>query len=398
MTVRMPKRRPRILCIDDDENLLFGLKRVLHQEFTVTTANGGVPGVKALREAGPFAVVMSDMRMPGIDGNEVLSRAREIAPYTVRVLLTGQANLDDAISAVNRGHIFRFMTKPCSPAVLIDGLRAAVDQHDLLVGERVLLERTLNGSIRALTEVLALAQPAAFGRAARARRHVVDLVAHLQVADGWLVEMAATLSQIGCITLPPETATRVYDGTSLSPQEEAMVGRVPEAAVDILGNIPRLEPVTEILRYQQKRFDGGGRPADEVRGRSIPWGARALKVALDFDALVSQGLSASAALELMRDRGSWYDPTILQAFAEIRSGRPDRRHFTEVHLADVLPGMVFSEDVRAPTGALLIARGQEVTPSLAIRLRNLGAAGMPSRAVRMVLPTIADEDSSPLVE
>jgi len=380
------RRRPSILCVDDDERLLAGLGRVLHARFNVTIANSGHQAIEALKDPGHFSVIVSDMRMPGIDGTQVLRHAAEIAPYTVRVLLTGQADLDDAIAAVNEGHIFRFLTKPCSPKTLMDGLTAAVEQHRLLIGERVLLERTLHGSIKTLTDILALAYPAAFGRATRARTAVVELTKHFDVKNRWIVEVAAMLSQIGCVTLPADTAAKVYDGQDLSFAEQALVGRLPAIAAELLANIPRLEPVIEILRYQQKQYDGGGTPSDDTRGEAIPWGARALKVALDYDVLVSQDVGLLAALQIMGDRAGWYDPVILDAFADVWASVWSGVQIVEVPLADVQPGMIFAEDVMTRTGALLVSHGQDVTPSLASRLRNLSADLLPLTPVKVMLP------------
>ena len=104
-----------ILCVDDDANLLEGLKRQLRKQFTLETALSGEAGLVVVKEDGPFAVVVSDMRMPGMNGARFLAQVRAMAPDTVRILLTGQTDIQDAIVAVNEGHIFRFLTKPCPP-------------------------------------------------------------------------------------------------------------------------------------------------------------------------------------------------------------------------------------------------------------------------------------------
>jgi response regulator RpfG family c-di-GMP phosphodiesterase len=386
MSEGSPRRRPPVLCIDDDEHLLSGLQRVLHSHFSVTTAPSGEQGLEILKARGPFAVVVSDMRMPTMGGVEVLRRARDVSPLTVRVLLTGQADLQDTMGAVNEGHIFRFMTKPCSPRVLIDGLTDAVNQYRLLISERVLLERTLHGSIRALTDILSLTHPAAFGRATRARRDVLELATKLDVPDRWLIEIASMLSQIGCVTLPSETATKLYQGEDLTPEEREMVDHLPEAGQDLLGTIPRLEPVIEILRYQQKHFDGRGVPRDTVSGEEIPWGARALKIVLDYDTLLTQDLEPSLALQVMRTRTGWYDSELLDVFVEIRGGANTTTTLVEIDISEAQPGMVFYEDLHTASGALLIARGQEVTTGLASRLHNLGRGSLASTTVKLLVP------------
>jgi hypothetical protein len=210
-------------------------------------------------------------------------------------------------------------------------------------------------------------------------------VAGTEIEDRWAFEISAMLSEIGYLTLPTDTATRVSEGRQLSEVEEEMVRRLPSLTIDLLANIPRLEPVIASLRYQHKQYDGTGDPADSVSGIAIPWGARALKIAHDFDALRSRGDSDVGAIHIMRGRSGWYDPVLLDVLASRRGGSAEQVGATELRLADVRPGMVFSDDVLTPAGVLLIAHGQEVTVSLAARLRNLGADGLGDQMVRVII-------------
>jgi two-component system cell cycle sensor histidine kinase/response regulator CckA len=133
----------RVLCVDDEPLILEGLTTNLRRHFEVTTATSGADGLRALAENGPFSVVISDFRMPKMDGAVFLARAREMAPDTVRILLTGEASLEGAIAAVNLGHVFRFLTKPCSPSDLHRALTDAVEYARLVTADRHKLERKL---------------------------------------------------------------------------------------------------------------------------------------------------------------------------------------------------------------------------------------------------------------
>ena len=117
----------RILCVDDEINVLEGLENILRRKFRFEKAQSGQTALEILKSQEPFAVVLSDMRMPGMDGAAFLGHVREEHPDTVRMLLTGHADMNAAISAVNQGQIFRFLTKPCPPDVLIKAFDAAVD-------------------------------------------------------------------------------------------------------------------------------------------------------------------------------------------------------------------------------------------------------------------------------
>ncbi len=126
---RDSKSTDQVLFVDDDQNLLESFKRNLHDEFTVETASGGREGLAAIHLFGPFAVVISDMRMPGLDGAEFLARVRELSPHTVRILFTGHKDLSRAIAAVNEGQIFRYLTKPCNKDEMVSAIRVALSQY-----------------------------------------------------------------------------------------------------------------------------------------------------------------------------------------------------------------------------------------------------------------------------
>jgi CheY-like chemotaxis protein len=128
----------KILFVDDEPPVLEGYQRLLHREFTVNTAQGGHQGLAAIRANGPYAVIVSDMRMPEMDGIEFLSHARQAAPDSVRMLLTGHADLDDAIDAVNKGNIFRFLTKPCNKPILVDAIQRGLEQYRTAKSQREL--------------------------------------------------------------------------------------------------------------------------------------------------------------------------------------------------------------------------------------------------------------------
>lgn len=182
----------KILMVDDDFNILSGYLRSLHGEFQLETAPGGNEGVQCILQKGPYAVVVSDMRMPGMDGIQFLARVKTMSPDTVRVMLTGVGEIEAAVQAVNEGNIFRFLSKPCDKELMAKTLTAALVQHRMIIAEKELLERTLHGSIQVLTEVLSLINPAAFGRAMRARRYIHHLAEALKLENAWQYEIAAS--------------------------------------------------------------------------------------------------------------------------------------------------------------------------------------------------------------
>ena len=377
--------KEKILFVDDEPNVLEAYQRSLRKEFEIETATGGADGLIALASQGPYAVIITDMRMPGMDGVEFLARAKEKSPDSIRIMLTGNADQQTAIDAINEGAIFRFLTKPCPPTVLAHAIRAGLRQYQLVTAEKELLNKTLSGSIHILTDLLSLVNPTAFGRASRVRRLVKQITTILKVENAWQVEIAAMLSQVGCITIPEETLWRVYSGHSLNSEEVKMVQAHPQIGHDLIQHIPRLEGVAEIIAYQEKLFNGGGVPYDNRRGYEIPLGARILKLALDYDKLAESRLDSYQALEEIRERHNWYDPEIIPAL-ELALKNEVRYELKLVRIDELTPDMLLAEDIKSVKGMLLLTKGQEVTRSLCMRLKNFRDGGAIVEPLQVLVP------------
>jgi response regulator RpfG family c-di-GMP phosphodiesterase len=365
----------KILFVDDEPNVLSGIQRQLHQRFEVETAASPIAGLAALQNGRDFAVVVADMGMPKMSGVEFLAKAREMAPATVRVMLTGYVNQATAVEAINQGNIFRFLNKPCSTDQLVQTLEAAVAQHNLIIAERDLLENTLGGSLKVLSEILALAEPKAFGQAEALRDAVRLLAASLKVTPVWDLEAAALLSQIGSVTLPPELILKSRLGHPLSAGEKEVFDYIPVVGSSLVSQIPRLEGVARIILYQNKNFNGSGFPEDPVAGEAIPLGARMLKLLVDLARLESGGVARPAALEQLRARPGWYDPRLLDAVEHTPSPAAappaDTAHSAAtIAFADLRVGHVLRSNLETKGSMLLVTAGNKITPMLMHRLRN----------------------------
>jgi len=382
----MTAQTPKVLCVDDEPLVLEGLTLHLRRAFKVFTAASGAAGLEILAQEKDFAVVVSDMRMPQMSGAQFLAKVRELFPNTVRVLLTGQSDLESAIAAVNEGQIFRFLTKPCPPNVLLAALASAAKQHDLITAERVLLEQTLHGCVKTLTDVLSLTNPIAFGRATRVKQCMTKLLSYVNRAHDWQVEVSAMLSQIGCVTLPAEVLERLYEGKHLAEEEAAMAAALPSVAERLLAHIPRLEGVREILLHMDDRHDGSA-PGQTLRGDAIPWGARALKIVLDFTALEWQIGSAIAALDTMRGRIGWYDPAVFLAFAAMEGNSVGATEIRSISVRELREGMVLHQNLTTRAGMLILTKGHLVTSTSLERIANFSRK---SGGVREPIAVIVD--------
>lgn len=369
---------PRVLCVDDDANLLAAFRRHLRGSYLLDTAPGGQEGLELIRREETYAVIVADLRMPGMDGIEFLSQARALSPDSVRIMLTGHADLQAAIDVVNEGMIFRFLTKPCSPRVLRTVLDAAAEQYRLIVSERELLEKTLKGSIKVLSDVLSLASPVAFARASRLVRLLRKMAPKAGMDTTWKVELAGMLSQLGCLTLPADSLERIYCGEEASMAERQVFEGHPRIGADLLSFIPRLEDVAGMIRLQNEKFT----PDSASR---IPLGARLLHAAVDYDSLVMSGRSSQQAAGLLRQPAGHHDPRVLDALEEVVKEEAQMEP-RQVRLRELAPGMILNDHVRAGTGLLLVAKGQEVTRSLKSHLLNFDATMMVRQPIHVLVP------------
>jgi len=375
---------PRVLCVDDETLVVEGLVLHLRKDYEVHTALGGAEALKKLKELGGAAVVVSDMRMPGMDGATLLHHVKQSFPDTTRILLTGEPGRDAAVSAVNTAHIFRFLTKPCPPDQLKVAVEAGVAQHRLINAERSVLKETLIGCIKALVDVLAITNPIAFGRANRVKQLAMEIAERADCHQFWQLEAAALLSQIGYLSLPPQLVEKLYYGETLTPEEQALASGAPQLATSLLDNIPRLEPVIQILNAVHWTDEQLARLGDGTIG----FGAKILDLVLSYDALIAQDHSPGVAVQTLRSRASRFGERLIDQLAQQVGASAGSAVVREMPLRSVQPGMTFMQDVRTSTGTLLVPRGFEVTQLFLEKMRNFGA-DLLNQTVKVLVQTQA---------
>ncbi|MGA8241845.1 MAG: HD domain-containing phosphohydrolase [Desulfobacterales bacterium] len=383
----------RILFVDDEPNVLSAIKRQLGGKFRIDTATEPEQGLKALAENGSYAVVVSDLRMPIMDGIQFLSKVRKLSPNIIRMMLTGNADLSTAIKAVNEGSVFQFLTKPCGENELSNALKNGLHQYRLITAEKELLEKTLKGGIEVMTDLLSMANPAAFGRSLRISHLVKEIASRLNISDVWQLETGAMLSQLGWFLLPAHTLRKVSEGRDLTADEKKTLDMNPMISADLIKNIPRMEKVAEIILYQDKCFDGSGQPDDKRRGESIPLGSRILKVALDFDLLESKGITRADALTRMHANAGRYDPEVMKALKDL-IGIEDDYQVREVAVAGLRANMILDQDVWSLKGQLLISKGRALNSVALKRLRHFDQNSGIQEPIRVLVSVYSQEDIS----
>jgi response regulator RpfG family c-di-GMP phosphodiesterase len=376
----------KVLFVDDEPAVLDLYKEMLCHDFDLDTALGGEEGLSMIRERGPYPVVISDMRMAGMNGSQFLAQVRQHAPNTVRMLLTGYADLSAATSAVNEGYVFRFLAKPCKKEVLVKAIASGLDQYRLITAEKELLENTLMGSIRVLTEILSLASPEAFGRSMRIARSVRALLDHLSLPSPWLIEAAAMLSQLGCVALDSRTIQAAYAGDHLSAENQTRFAAHSRVARDLLAHIPRLEPIAWMISQQLNREPmNSAADGSPLYPEEIVLGAKILRLAAAFDDLRMEGLSHGAAIAKLRKQPDEFDSELVEALGVIK---PDdaQMEARKVLTAKLATGMIVQQEIRTSTGALVVPKGQEVTHALLLKLDNFLQAGTVDLEIVALVP------------
>ncbi len=409
-----------LLCVDDEENILSSLVRTFHPlNYRVLTATSGQRGLELL-ESESVDLVISDLRMPGMNGAEFLGQVAARWPRVIRILMTGYNDLDLTVSAINKGHIYYYLSKPWG----INDIRSCVQRaleyrridHERLelletvhrqnaelkalnatlehkveerVGEirrmKTLLEKAnqdlkkhIVDSIGIFSSIIETREGAVAGHSRRvadlSRRVAVDM--GLGEDDCQTILFAALLHDIGKVSLPDGLIGRPFEALTHDERRE-VVGH-PVIGEAMLMSLDAMKDAARIIRAHHEHYDGSGYP-DGLSGDEIPLAARILAVANDYDMLKSGRLlldrldEAAARAWLVEHRGTRYDPLVVDRFLAILAGQgPDDGDGETVVTPDQLrPGMRLARDLLTRTGAVILPKGHVLDQMLIMKLRAL---------------------------
>ena len=358
--------KPKILCVDDEQNVLDSFRRLLRKDFDLNIAVSGTDGLKLVEQNGPYAVIVSDYKMPGMNGVDFLTKVQEMEPDTVRVMLTGQAEEDTAAKAINDGRIFRFLYKPIASSEFLKCLNEAIRQYNLVRVEKELLEKTLKGSIEMMTEILSLSNPLAFSRATRVQQFAKQVGDSLGVDDLWQLEVASMLSHLGYITIPQQILEKKAAGRLLEPQEHQMFEDLPVVTQKLIGHIPRLENILKIITqaHQQGSFE------TISLNDTLAVSAAILRTVTRFDELLEKGYGKLEAIKEMMLVPERYNQTVLDQLKsiEILDLKVQTR---KVSINQIRVGMVLNEPIKTTEGLTVAPKGFMVNDLIRQLLKNL---------------------------
>lgn len=412
--------RSKILFVDDEANILSALNRLFrplgHQIFT---ANSGAQGLELLATE-TMDLVVSDMRMPEMDGAQFLAQVANQWPDTIRILLTGYADINSTVSAINNGAIYRYVSKPWEENDLKLTVQRALEQKNFQEEKKRLnaiitqqneelkaLNANLEERVQARTEEVR--QTAAFldmayedlknnykatipifanlielrdgdfaGHSRRVAEDAKLVAQQLKLSEEEVenIYFAALLHDIGKIGLPDTLFNKPFN--VLAGDELEQVKKHPIFGQEALMALDPLQDAGKILRSHHERYDGQGYP-DGLKGEAIPIGARILTVVNDYDALQLGTLVDSrmrpleARAFLKANRGTRYDTHIVDIFIAVLDKQVQQVGVAkELRLAsiDLREGMMLAQDLVTPDGVLLLSKGQCLRNSIIDRIRH----------------------------
>ncbi len=354
-----------ILIVDDEDSILNAFKRILADEdYDVRVANNGSDGLNILRSAKkPFSLIISDQRMPEMNGVQFFAQAKEIFPDAVRILLTGYADSDAIIEAINKGGVHLYFTKPWHEEEILLHIKQSLSKVEILAENKRLMELIqnknkelvalnkklekkaeektndlliqteklkesykksqiiLDGIVRTLSKIIETRDPYTSGHEDQVAKIACKIAREMKLSEDQIsfIHIAATLHDIGKISVPSEILTKP---SVLSNLEREIIKTHCKVANDVLKNIDFPYPVAEIIYQHHERMDGSGYPRG-LKGDEIALEARIIGVADVIDAMASYrpyrpALGVDAAIqEIVKFKGVTYDPVVVDACLKV---------------------------------------------------------------------------------
>ncbi len=399
-------KKARILCVDDEPSILSSLRRLFRsQGYHIHIAESGAAGLQLL-ETEPIDLIISDMRMPEMDGAQFLEKVRSRWPETIRMLLTGYSDIQSILDAINRGEIFRYITKPWDDNDILLVVRHALERKELEREKKRLEElanrqneelKELNSSLERKVEErtteLKVAMEAVVGANEKLKtsfltsikvfsgmiemrsvhlaghsRRVADLARKIAMKMGQdtrevqEIFLAGLLHNIGKIAFSDELIAMPFN--LMNGENLGLYRKHPVRGEQLLMPLEDLRNIAKIIRSQQERFDGLGFP-DKMAGLDISIGARILAISSDYynlqiGVMTQRRLGADEAKALvMKSSGTRYDPVVVNAFHEVTGGIPSRpdevKQGVMLAATQLEPGMIIARDLVTSEGSLLLS-------------------------------------------
>ncbi|GAA4945860.1 response regulator [Actinoplanes utahensis] len=371
------RKKPVLLLVDDDEVVLETLSIQLGRDHRLLFAGDAEKALELLAANDDVAAVVSDVRMPGMDGVQLLGKVQTDYPDVMRILHSGHGDMNTVIAAINSGGVYRYLPKPAGRADILDAVKKAVSKHDHAMAERRMVDTTLKTSMQALFGILELSSPVGFARAGRIRALVGELTHALELDGLWEIEVAAMASQVGAVTVPPEVMRKLAEGAGLTPDEQAVVNAMPASVLPLIKDIPMIDDVIDTIRGL-----AGERPPAGGWSPVVEGAISVVRTAIEYDTAFARSNSATTAVAALA-RADRCAPHVLAALRQIKGVQSPEAGSTQAYtIAELQVGMRLAQDVTATNGLVLISSGTVMTEAMLDRLANF------NRALGLVEPVL----------
>jgi CheY-like chemotaxis protein len=371
----------KVLLVDDDGALLRSLERNLCFDYALTTADSGQAALDLLADGGPFSVIVTDMRMPGMDGVAFIEAARVRTPRSIFLMLTGNQDVETAIKAVNDGHVFRFLNKPCEIAEIKRAIDAALRQFELVQAEKELLQKTFVGAVNMLTDVIDALRPEVLQQSDQIDAVMRSCEEGLGFCGPWEFRLAARLGLLGLALQPDEEQSRFRLLSPADPESDRLFKKIATTSAKLIERIPRLDRVADIIRMQCG--SDSAMTAEAIQTASTAAGGLLLRVATQWTFMMNAGTNPETALLELRESLPDLPPRLCCALLSTEMGKanaPGR----SVALENLREGMILYDNVLSDDGALLLRKGRRLTLPVIEKLRSHGATSEGIREIVVV--------------
>jgi len=391
------KKNELVLVADPDVAVQSAMTKLFSEGHSISCVSDSDSALKFIKERPAVAVIFSCFHLPGSGGVAFLKDCSTLVPQAARIMLTREGSKEAIKQAVNEGHAFMYLEKPCNRGDIVSALDAGLAHHRLMAKERMLLERTLAGSVKMLIEMLALFHPDAFRRTSTMRVQATKLAKGLGIKKTWELEMAVMLSPLGEAMLPKHILSRYRAARSLGDQERDILSKAPQQTRDLLQNIPQLDRVAEYLYLSGRGYDGSGFPENGPQGDEIPIVSRIIKLLTDLWYASPENGPDAAAFEALGINARQYDPRLLDVAREtLLVVVPEKRGglVLQCYIRSLRPGDVLVDDVRTETSyELVLSSGHLLTPTTIRRLEHFNKTAGVRQPIRVERKKTAEQDA-----
>jgi len=361
----------KLLVVDDEPHVLKSMERILREHaslFTVQTVANGTDALALISgdKEGEYFCVISDLRMPDMNGIELLDKIRQVNVNIIRILVSGKLTLESTVQAVNQGRVWHVIEKPYEKEEISNIVISAYETFMCSRRKDAMTRETIEGAILILHDLLVLNNPMAYGMTLRIHNIVRHLLPLLPINAKDMADAAARLCYAGCNTIPNTIIKKITLQEELTEDEQALLNTIPELSGKLVSRIPSLNMASEMIARQNKPYSDVRHPSDTLEA-DIHLGGDLLYCAIAFDRWLVRGLKPPKAIEWLRTYEGPYNPDILNVLHMVRFPSHYERG-VEISLSDLKNGMRLAQNIHDRRGVLLACVGQEVTPATRMNL------------------------------